>query len=316
MKETLKMRTLRYILVALASITFGLVAFSVAEAQSRTWVSGVGDDLNPCSRTAPCKTFSGAFSKTAVHGEINCLDPGGFGTVTITKSIQIDCHEVFAGITHGSTNGVSINFDSFSDTRKSVRLRNINFSGFDTGLRGINITGGAAVTGTEVYVEDCRIDGNFGSPGNGIRDARSGGGLLSVQNTTIRNMLGAGIGTAPASGAANLKIVLNKVQVFNCANGAAFSTNNKVTIYDSVFSGNTSGGIFAEDLDGGGQTEVAVDHSIVSDNNTGFVASTNSTIRVSNTTAMYNATLFSGTVLSYANNQAGGAAFGGPVPPS
>ena len=312
------MRTFRYIVVAVASIAFGLVAFSVAEAQSRTWVSGVGDDQNPCSRTAPCKTFSGAFSKTGVHGEINCLDPGGFGTVNITKSIQIDCHEVFAGITHGVTNGISVSFDSFAgtDTRKSVRLRNINFSGVDTGLRGITISGSAATTGTEVYVEDCRIDGNFGSPGNGIRDGRSGGGLLSVQNTTIRNMLGAGIGTAPAAGAANLKIVLNKVQVFNCANGAAFSTNNKVTIYDSVFSGNTSGGIFAEDLDGGGQTEVAVDHSIVSDNNTGFVASTNSTIRVSNTTAMYNASLFSGTVLSYANNQAGGAAFGGPVPPS
>src|SRR5271169_4214305 len=65
---------------------------------SRTWVSGVGDDANPCSRTAPCKTFAGAISKTAVNGEINCLDPGGFGAVTITKSITIDCHEVFGSI--------------------------------------------------------------------------------------------------------------------------------------------------------------------------------------------------------------------------
>jgi len=37
--------------------------------------SGVGDDANPCSRTAPCKTFAGAISKTAAAGEINCLDP-------------------------------------------------------------------------------------------------------------------------------------------------------------------------------------------------------------------------------------------------
>ena len=58
---------------------------------TRTWVSGVGDDVNPCSRTAPCKTFAGAISKTATGGEINCLDPGGFGAVTITKSIQILC---------------------------------------------------------------------------------------------------------------------------------------------------------------------------------------------------------------------------------
>ena len=308
----------RFTLTVLAMMAFGLLTFSSAQAQSRTWVSGVGDDMNPCSRTAPCKTFAGAISKTAVNGEINCLDPGAFGAVTITKSIQIDCHEVFAGVTNPSTNGVSIAFDSFSgtDTRKSVRLRNLNFSGVDTGLRGISITGAAGVTGTEVFIEDCRIDGNFGSPGNGIRDARSGGGLLSVSNTIIRNMAGAGIGTSPAVGAANLKIVINNVRVFNCANGGAFSTNNKVTIYDSVFSGNSGAGVFAEDNDGGGQTEVAIDHCIVTDNGTGFLSSLNSTIRVSNTTAMYNTALFSGTVLSYGNNQAGGAAFSGPVSPS
>lgn len=304
--------------MSLAITAFSLVAFSSAQAQSRTWVSGVGDDLNPCSRTAPCKTFSAAISKTATNGEINCLDPGAFGTVTITKSIQIDCHEVFAGILNTGTNGVSIAFDSFAgtDTRKTVRLRNLNFSGFDTGTRGITITGGAAVTGTEVFVEDCRIDGNFGSPGNGIRDARSGGGLLMVNNTTIRNMLGAGIGTAPANGAASLKVVISNVRVSNCANGIAVSTNCKVSIYDSVFNQNSGAGIFAEDLDAGAQTEVAVDHCLVSDNATGFQASTNSTIRVSNTTAMYNTALFSGSVLSYSNNQAAGAAFSGPVPKS
>jgi hypothetical protein len=312
------MINLRFTLTPLALMVFTLLTISSAQAQSRTWVSGVGDDTFPCSRTAPCKTFAGAISKTSVNGEINCLDPGSFGTVTITKSIQIDCHEVFAGTTNTATNGVSIAFDSFAgtDTRKSVRLRNLNFSGVDTGLRGISITGGAAVTGTEVFIEDCRIDGNFGSPGNGIRDARSGGGLLSVSNTIIRNMAGAGIGTSPANGSGNLKIVINKVQVFNCASGGAFSTNNKVTIYDSVFSGNTGAGIFAEDNDAGGQTEVAVDHCVVTDNATGFQTTVNSTIRVSNTTAMYNTSLFSGTVLSYGNNQAGGAAFSGPVPPS
>src|SRR5690349_19227494 len=74
-----------------------------AYAASRTWVSGVGDDVNPCSRTAPCKTFAGAISKTDVNGEINCLDPGGFGAVTITKSITIDCHEIFASILYSGT---------------------------------------------------------------------------------------------------------------------------------------------------------------------------------------------------------------------
>src|ERR1700710_466334 len=82
--------------IALLTIATGflapLLATAPAHAQAtRTWVSGVGDDVNPCSRTAPCKTFAGAISKTAIAGEINCLDPGGFGTITITKSMTLNC---------------------------------------------------------------------------------------------------------------------------------------------------------------------------------------------------------------------------------
>src|SRR5436853_1680028 len=102
---------------------------TTAHAQAtRTWVSGVGDDVNPCSRTAPCKTFAGAISKTAVNGEINCLDPGGFGAVTITKSISIDCHEIFGSVLNAGVAAILINFDAFgaTDTQKSVRLRNLN----------------------------------------------------------------------------------------------------------------------------------------------------------------------------------------------
>lgn len=306
------------IIKLLLIICFTVALATAAQAQSRTWVSGVGDDINPCSRTAPCKTFSGAISKTAVNGEINCLDPGGFGAVTITKSIQIDCHEIYAGIlqTAGS-NGVNISLDSFAgtDTRRTVRLRNLNFSGADTGARGISITGSNLATNSEVYVEDCMMDGSFGSPGNGIRDSRNGGGLLRVQNTTIRNMLGAGIGTAASFLSGTTKVVLDKVKISNCNIGVAISTNTKATITDSVISGNTTAGIFSEDLDGGViATEVAIDHCVVSKNGTGFQASANSTMRVSNTTAMNNTTaLFTGTVLSYGNNQTGGAAFSGPV---
>src|SRR3989440_249753 len=101
----------------LSSVYFGLLGLLLtlflplapAHAQAtRTWVSGVGDDANPCSRTAPCKTFAGAISKTAAGGEINCLDPGGFGAVTITKSIAIDCSEVFGSVLVSGTNGIVI----------------------------------------------------------------------------------------------------------------------------------------------------------------------------------------------------------------
>src|SRR6185295_9394869 len=109
--------------VLISALALMLPIAEPAQAQaSRTWVSGVGDDANPCSRTAPCKTFAGAISKTALNGEINCLDPGGFGAVTITKSITIACHEVFASILNSGTNGVNIPFDSFNaaDIRKTV----------------------------------------------------------------------------------------------------------------------------------------------------------------------------------------------------
>src|SRR3982751_3731335 len=82
--------------LALALIALAIPASASAQA-TRTWVSGVGDDANPCSRTAPCKTFAGAISKTANGGEINCLDPGGFGGVTITKSITIKCQYTEGG---------------------------------------------------------------------------------------------------------------------------------------------------------------------------------------------------------------------------
>src|SRR6202051_2846623 len=97
------------VLLAFVCAMFMALFSMPANAQAtRTWVSGVGDDANPCSRTAPCKTFAGAISKTAVGGEINCIDPGGFGALTITKSIAIICDDVEAGVLVSGTNGISI----------------------------------------------------------------------------------------------------------------------------------------------------------------------------------------------------------------
>src|SRR3954462_4955473 len=104
-----------------------LVGTSAFAQATRTWVSGVGDDLNPCSRTAPCKTFAGAISKTAAGGEINCLDPGGFGTISITKSITIDCAGTLGSILASGPNGVLVNGASIV-----VTLRNLSIQGAGT----------------------------------------------------------------------------------------------------------------------------------------------------------------------------------------
>src|SRR5262249_58817582 len=101
-------RSLLLAALALAAMPMSGVGSAHAQA-TRTWISGVGDDVNPCSRTAPCKTFAGAISKTAAGGEINCLDPGGFGSVTITKSITLDCSGTFRSILSSGTNGINLN---------------------------------------------------------------------------------------------------------------------------------------------------------------------------------------------------------------
>src|SRR5213595_3687202 len=104
------MNKFRFTINALAIAIFTFAFASLAQAQAtRTWVSGVGDDVNPCSRTAPCKTFAGAISKTAAGGEINCLDPGGFGQVTIGKSLTLACEFTEGGLLVSGTNGVTIN---------------------------------------------------------------------------------------------------------------------------------------------------------------------------------------------------------------
>ena len=131
------------VLVALAAFLPG----SAHAQATRTWISGVGDDANPCSRTAPCKTFAGAITKTAAAGEIDCLDPGGFGAVTITKSMTIDCFAGLGGGVLASGNAVIINAGA-----GTVTLRNLNIQGLggpgapgSVGTAGILVLSAGAV---------------------------------------------------------------------------------------------------------------------------------------------------------------------------
>src|SRR6202171_2734537 len=128
------MKSLRFRLTLLGGALLMLAFTSVASAQAtRTWVSGVGDDANPCSRTAPCKTYAGAISKTAVNGEINCLDPGGFGTLTITKSISIVCDFTEGGVLSAGVNGFIVNAPAGS----IVTLKGQDIECTGTGINGI-----------------------------------------------------------------------------------------------------------------------------------------------------------------------------------
>lgn len=158
--------------VFLAICLLFLSAAALAQAD-RTWVSGVGDDVNPCSRTAPCKTFAGAISKTAPGGIINVLDPGGFGAVTITKSITIDGAGTHAGILASLVNGINVNAAGIK-----VILRNLSIEGVGDGLVGVNYLQGASLT-----IENCKIFGFRSGNATGVRV--TSGGYLSIKDTNI-----------------------------------------------------------------------------------------------------------------------------------
>src|SRR5712671_5334872 len=149
------MNKFRFTIQMLAIAIFMFAFSSMAQAQAtRTWVSGVGDDVNPCSRTAPCKTWAGAISKTAACGEIDALDPGGFGAVTITKSITLDGTGTLASILGTNTNGININV--LSTDVVTIRSLSIDGSGpsCSFGISGINVINAGPKA---VNIEDCVI---------------------------------------------------------------------------------------------------------------------------------------------------------------
>jgi hypothetical protein len=192
------------LLLRISVTLFAICLWSGAtQAQaSRTWVSGVGDDANPCSRTAPCKTFAGAISKTAAGGEIDALDPGGYGAITITKGITIDGGGgQVASVLASGTNGIVVQAGPTS----VVTLRNLRINGIEgTGTGGLN--GIRYLSGAALHVENCNI---FGFTGDGINVATSTLGALFVTDTFLTNN-GNGIQIAPT--ASNVRSMLVRVR--------------------------------------------------------------------------------------------------------
>src|SRR5258705_10523184 len=168
---------MRFTLIVSTAVLCLVVMASTAHAQAtRTWVSGVGDDANPCSRTAPCKTFAGAISKTVSGGEIDAFGPGGFGAVTITKSITIDGNNTTAGILAASTNGIIINAAGVD-----VTLRGLTINGAGSGIVGVRI-----LAANKVYIERSVIFGFQTGTGRGVSDERTAGSLF-MTDTIVRN---------------------------------------------------------------------------------------------------------------------------------
>ncbi len=192
-------------------------------AQStRTWVSGVGDDANPCSRTAPCKTLAGAISKTATGGEINILDPGGFGAVTVTKSITIDGGGVIGSILSSATNGVIVNAP---DALVTIRNFSINGAGTTLGINGIRV-----IAVKSLLVENCTLS-NFSA--NGIDFNSAMAAVMVINNTTILN---SNVGINIAGGTA----MLGNSVISGCGTGVESKTGATTHLSGNIITNNAT----------------------------------------------------------------------------
>jgi hypothetical protein len=284
------MTTFKSTIKIFSFLIFVFAFASIAQAQAtRTWVSGVGDDVNPCSRTAPCKTFAGAISKTATNGEINCLDPAGYGAVTVTKSITIDCEDTQGSILSSGTNGVIVNITSATDTKKAFKIRGISINGAGTGINGIRILAANYVQLDEVVID--------GMTQHGVSiETTSGSPKVIVQDTHIRSVAGNGINAFITGGSVSL--VVGGSQLLGTATGLSLSNNTAATITDSQVAGNTTGLVAFN-------AALAVRNCTISNNTTGVSALTGGTIRLMGSMVTSNGTglsLGGGSIVSHVSN--------------
>ncbi|MGH9802128.1 MAG: right-handed parallel beta-helix repeat-containing protein [Blastocatellia bacterium] len=294
------MDKMRSTLNLLAVFIVCAICASMAQAQAtRTWVSGVGDDANPCSRTAPCKTFAGAISKTAASGEISVLDPGGFGAVTITKAITINGDGTLAGILSSLTNGIIVN----AGVNDVVIIRNISINGAGNGINGIRF-----LAGKQLIVQNCSI---YGVTNHGIDVSLAAAAKLTVINSTISNCGQVGVRVSTSAGIPTAS--LDNVHIQSCGIGFDTLAGTTATISNSVITHITNQALVAENT-----SVINAEGCVMSHSGTGVSAFTSgATVRLSNCDILNNSTGISiaagGTVASFQNNRnAGNTTAGAP----
>lgn len=279
------------------SAVFAFAAFAAliapaAHAQAtRTWVSGVGDDVNPCSRTAPCKTLAGAISKTAAGGEISVLDPVPLGALTITKAITINGEGPVASILASLTNGVIVN----AGANDVIHIRNIQIFGAGNGINGIRF-----LAGKHLHVENCSIYG-FTNHGIDVSLGAATTSRLTVRNTSFLNIGQVAVRVFATSGTPTAS--LDNVRIQSATIGLDVLGSGNGTISNSVISHVTNQAIVAENA-----ATINAESVTLSNNGTGVSAfSSGSTVRISNCDIFNNTTGINvapgGTVLSFINNR-------------
>jgi len=297
--------------LALYVTTAAIYPLQPLSAQAtRTWVSGVGDDVNPCSRTAPCKTFAGAISKTAPGGEINCLDPAGFGAVTINKALTIDCHYTEGGALAGG-NGIVIN----AGATDVVFLRGLDIFGVNPPSNGVRFIAGGAL-----HIEDTVIRRFNAANSQGVSFQPGGAARLYMRNVVVAEngsgATGGGILIQPTGAAGSARVFLDNVQALDNANNALLlnTTGNtaaagiSVMVRNSNFAGSTNGINILNPVGTTSAVAMVTESSVFDNSGFGIRADGGAArIRVGNTTITGNGTGVSfvngGIIFSYGTNR-------------
>jgi hypothetical protein len=247
-----------------AMLALALLPSAAFGQATRTWVSGVGDDANPCSRTAPCKTFAGAISKTAAKGEINVLDPGGFGAVTITKSIHIRARGNTAGVLTNAANAINVS----AGVSDRVTLTGLDINGLDTATNGVKINSGKVVR-----IEDSQIYG-FANSGVSFTPSTANARLIITNSSIHDNTAGTGVGVQPT--AAGGAVTIRNSHLDDNLNGIAAAGTTQpaiVNLFRSHVSDN-SNGLFST----GALADIRIGSNTISGNTVGLLTSSSGKI--------------------------------------
>jgi len=232
------------------TLVAAIYAVPAQAAATRTWVSGVGDDLNPCSRTAPCKTFASAISKTAAGGEISVMDSGAFGAVTITQAVTINGEGNLAGILASISDGIIVN----AGASDRVIIRDLQINGAGGGTKGITIIGG------NVTIDNCLIYG-FTAGGTGIDISAGSAAHIDIRDTSVTNTTNAVMAQASGGGVAVMSI--DNMRINDAGTGLGGVSSNVFIVMRNSFIGFTGA---AGILTSGGAASITVDHSELTHN--------------------------------------------------
>lgn len=295
---------LRFVLAAVLMAA----AFPAFSQATRTWVSGIGDDVNPCSRTAPCKTFAGAISKTARGGIINLIDNGAYGTLTITKPVTIDGSRLHAGVLASATNGIIINIPAGELDRRVV-LRGLSIDGAGNGLDPVSpstsgLKGIRVLAADAVLIENLDIQ-NFLDAG--IEVATAGSVNVTLRDVRIVRIDGPGVTVQTSAGTASLDA--RGVTVTDSEHGILAGNNSKVLATGVHVQGARIAAFAAQPAVGTvGAADLSVESSVASNGVTGVLASgADSRVTLASTAITGNATglvsASGGVIASYGDNR-------------